>query len=207
MPPGLNTQQLVEVHDIRDNVLILKNGSLRALVEVNSVNFELKSPDEQAAMIQGFKNFLNSLDFPLQIIIHSRKLDIANYLERTAQMVENTGHELLRIQGRQYVQFVQSLVELANVMTKKFYLVVPFHLLETRDEKRGFWENLKSAFGSAQTKIKELENEKFLIYQAQLNQRIELVTDGLQGMGLTSRLVNQEKLLAIFTSLYNPGFN
>src|SRR3989338_11647327 len=124
MPSDLNTKQFVDIHDIRDGVILLKNSSLRMLIEVNSVNFDLKSADEQTAIIRGFQNFINSLDFPLQITIQSRRLDIKGYLTKTEEIVNRIDNELLRIQGVEYLRFVRSLTELANIMSKKFYFVV-----------------------------------------------------------------------------------
>lgn len=201
---GPNTRQFVDIHEIRDNVIILKNGSLRLLMEVNSINFDLKSNDEQVAIIQGFRSFLNSLDFPLQIVIHSRKLDIKDYLARTSMLVDKIDNELLRIQGIEYVKFVGGLVELANVMSKKFYVIVPFYVLETPDSPQSLLEKIKLSFGSAQEKIKALNEQDFSTYKAQAEQRAELIFDGLQGMGLTARFLNNEELMAMFLSLYNP---
>lgn len=202
--PGLNTKQFVDIHDIKENVIILKNGSLRVVLEVNSINFDLKAPDEQTAILQGFQDFLNSLDFPLQIVIQSRQLNIAGYLARTQKTVEGIDNELLRIQGLEYIKFVGSLVELANAMSKKFYIVVPLYVLETPDSKRGFVENIKLMFGPAKEKIKQLEDQDFANYKEQIEQRVELVFDGLQKMGLTARLLNTEELVNLFLALYNP---
>lgn len=204
MASNINTKQFVDIHDIKENVVILKNGSLRVVIEVNSINFDLKANDEQIAIIGGFRNFLNSLDFPLQIVIHSRKLDIKDYLARTAALVEKIDNELLRIQGIEYVKFVGGLVELANVMSKKFYVVVPFYVLETPDSPKSLWENVKLTFGSSQDKIKAIDEKSFPTYKSQIEQRAELIFDGLQGMGLTARFLNNEELMAMFLSLYNP---
>lgn len=206
--PGFNTKQFVDILDVRDNIIVLKNGSLRLVIEVGSVNFDLKSPDEQAAIIEGFKNFLNSLDFPLQIVILSRKLNIADYLIRVGQAVETVNNELLRIQGVEYIRFVQGLVELANAMTKKFYVVIPLYVLESATAaKKGVFESFKLAFGSAKDKIKALNEADFNVYKTQIEQRAELIFDGLQSVGLNSRLLNSEELVNLFTTLYNPEIN
>ena len=207
MPPNnLNTKQFVDIYDIRDEVIILKNSSLRMLLEVNSVNFDLKSVDEQTAIIRGFQNFINSLDFPLQIVIQSRRLDIKNYLAKTEAIVNQIDNELLRIQGVEYLRFVRSLTDLANIMSKKFYLSVPFYLTETVDSSKGVGERLKETFGSAQEKIKGLTDQDFAVYQAQIKQRTDLLAAGLQEMGLTSRLLGKEELIKMFYALYNPEF-
>jgi hypothetical protein len=201
---GLNTTEFVEIHDVKEDVIILKNGSLRMVVEVGSINFDLKSSDEQVAIIDGFKNFLNSLDFPLQIVVHSRKLNIEGYLARTSQTVETIGNELLRIQGVEYVKFVRGLVELSNVMSKKFYVVVPFYILETVESKKSFWAGVKLTFGSSKKKVELLQDKDFAIYKSQIQQRAELIFDGLEGMGLSARFLTTDELINMFSKLYNP---
>ena len=177
------------------------------LIEVNSVNFDLKSADEQTAIIRGFQNFINSLDFPLQITVQSRRLDIKGYLTKTEVIVNQLDNELLRIQGVEYLRFVKSLTELANIMSKKFYLVVPFYLTETVDSSKGIGERIKETFGSAQEKIKKLNDQDFAVYKAQISQRSDLLSTGLQQMGLTSRLITDNaELIKMFTGLYNPEF-
>ena len=204
---NLNTKQFVDIHDIRDGVIVLKNSSLRMILEVNSINFDLKSTDEQTAIISGFQNFINSLDFPLQIVIQSRRLDIKNYLTKTEAIVSKIDNELLRIQGVEYLRFVRSLTDLANIMSKKFYLVVPFYLAETVDSSKGIGERFKETFGSAKGKIEGLTDQDFMVYQTQIKQRSDLLSTGLQEMGLVSRLLDKEELIKMFYSLYNPEFN
>jgi len=206
MPDNLNTKQFVEIHDIKDEVVILKSASLRMILEVNSVNFDLKSADEQTAIIRGFQNFINSLDFPLQIVMQSRRLDIKGYLTKTEAVVNQIDNELLRIQGIEYLRFVRGLTELANIMSKKFYLVVPFYLTEATSSSAGFGERLKQTFGSAQNKLQTLNDQDFEIYKAQIKQRGDLLAAGLQEMGLTSRTLAKEELTKMFISLYNPEF-
>lgn len=204
---NLNAKQFVDIHDIRDDVVVLKNGSLRLLIEVGSVNFDLKSSDEQMAIINGFKNFINSLDFPLQIVVHSRNLDIAGYLARTQETVQKIENELLRIQGVEYIKFVGGLIELANVMSKRFYIAVPFYIVESGDNEKGFWEKAKTVFGSAKGKVAKIEEKNFSAYQSQINRRASIIFDGLQGIGLTSHIVKTDELISLFSSLYNPHFN
>ena len=207
MPSDLNTKQFVDIHDIRDGVILLKNSSLRMLIEVNSVNFDLKSADEQTAIIRGFQNFINSLDFPLQITIQSRRLDIKGYLTKTEAIVNQLDNELLRIQGVEYLRFVRSLTELANIMSKKFYLVVPFYLTEVVDSSKGVGERFKETFGSAKGKIREMTDQDFEVYKAQIKQRSDLLAAGLQEMGLTSKLItDNNEIIKMFTGLYNPEF-
>lgn len=205
MTNNISTKQFVDIHDIRDGIVILKNGSLRIILEISSINFDLKSADEQTAIVRGFKDFLNALDFPLQIVVHSRRLDIKNYLEKTQAVVEKTDNELLRIQGVEYLRFVRGLTELANIMSKKFYIIVPFYAVESAAVKKSFVENIKSAFSTAKEKIKTIEKSDFEAYKSQVKQKAELVSDGLQGLGLIAKILSQEELTNMFYSLYNPG--
>ncbi len=200
-----NTKQFVDVFDIKDNVVILKNGSLRLILEVSSMNFDLKSNDEQIAIVKAFQNFLNSLDFPLQIVAHSRQLDIKNYLAQTQKIVDELDNELLKIQGIEYIRFIKGLTELANIMSKKFYVVVPFYAVEAKNSKTGLLEKIKNTFGSNKEKIKKFEEQDFEIYQSQIQQRAELIADGLRNMGLNSKMLGKDELIKIFYTLYNPA--
>src|SRR3989344_6803631 len=132
--PDKSTINLVEISDIRDGVAILKDGSLRAVVDVGAINFELRSEDEQTAIIQNFQNFLNSLDFPLQIVITSRHLDIENYLKLVESSRASLTNELLKIQAAEYGNFVKEISSLANIMDKQFYVVVPFYAVATQEK-------------------------------------------------------------------------
>ena len=123
---GPSTQQLVSISEIRDNVVLLKDGSMRSVVEVSAINFELRSEDEQIAIVQNFQKFVNSVDFPLHICISSRRLYIDNYLKLAAEASSELDNELLRIQASEYMKFIKELSSLTNIMSKKFYVVVPY---------------------------------------------------------------------------------
>lgn len=200
--PLPSTKQLVEVADIRDNVVFLKNGSLRAVIEVSATNFELKSEAEQTAILQNFQNFLNSIDFPLQIAINSRKLDIGDYLKLVDAATNALANELLKIQAGEYSKFVKELAELANIMTKKFYIVVPFYVFET-PSKTGLLKSLTSIFKPS-TAIKQITDEQFQTYQGQLLQRVELTLDSLIGIGVKAKILERDALMKIYYEIYNP---
>lgn len=197
------TKDFVEVADIRDTVVILKNGSLRSLIEVGAINFELKSSDEQTAIVQAFQNFLNTLDFPLQILISSRKLDINPYLKYINEVIEKQTNELLRIQAQEYSRAVKGLTELAFIMSKKFYAVIPFYVVEVAPSQKGFASALKSVLSPAKF-ARTLTDEELENYKVQLNQRIDLTREGIDGMGLNTRILAGEELKNIFYSYYSP---
>lgn len=200
-----STKDFVEIADIRDNVVILKDGTLRGVVEVSSMNFELKSADEQTAIISAFQNFLNSVDFPLQIVINSRKLDIGPYLKSLDTLQQTIQNELLKIQAVEYTRFIKGLTELANIMAKKFYISVPFHVIEApTKEGGGIFGAIKSTVKPSKF-IKTITDQELEQYKIQLEQRIEVIMTGLSGMGLDTRTLGREDLMTLFYGYYNPG--
>lgn len=198
-----STKNLVDISDIIDNIILLKNGSLRAVIEVSAINFELRSEGEQVAILQNFQRFLNSMDFPLQIVMNSRKLDIEDYVKFIDTSLESLTSELLKIQAAEYSKFIKELSDLSNIMSKKFYIVVPFYVFEA-PTKAGITQSLKSIFKPSSV-VKQLTSEQLETYKTQLTQRVELVYDGLIGLGLKTRLLEKGELMNLYYGLYNPG--
>lgn len=199
-PSASPSQNIVDIETIREGVVVLKNGALRAVLMASSLNFELKSQTEQEAIIAAYQDFLNSLDFPIQEIVHSRRLDIEAYLGGLTQRARNETNELLRIQTEEYAGFVRSFVELANIMEKFFYIVVPFALSEKRSD--GFFSGLTALWGGAKS---VLEAGRFGEYKTQLWQRVELVISGLGRLGVRAVPLSTDELLELFYGLYRPG--
>lgn len=196
-----NTKQFVEIQEIRDDVLILKDGSLRQIIRVGSTNFELKSQDEQTAILQGFRDFLNSLDFSLEIMAMSRKLNIGKYLAFLDRIIEAQQNELMRIQAVEYSKFVKELTQLANIMDKEFFVVVPFYI--GPKAKGGIIRTFKSIFKPAEA-IKQLAPEEFDSYKNQLSQRVNLVYENIAGLGLGAKVLEQDELTNLYYRFYNP---
>ncbi|MDP2648129.1 MAG: hypothetical protein Q8P35_02725 [Candidatus Yanofskybacteria bacterium] len=196
------TKQLVEIAEVRESVIVLKNGSLRMVMEISAINFELRSEEEQTAILQNFQRFLNSVDFPLQIVINSRKFDLAEYTKTVQEASVQLTNELLKIQAEEYIKFIQELSGLANIMSKRFYIVIPFYVLETPSGK-GILDSVKNVFKSK--KSEPMSVEKIETYKNQLLQRTELVFDGLVGMGLKTRILEGQELINLFYALYNPN--
>ena len=128
----LSTQQFLEIDQIKDGIVILRNKSLRGVMMVNSINFALMSEDEQNAVIGQFQSFLNSLDFPLQIIIQSRRLNITSYLDKLKDLENRQSNDLLRTQIIEYRNFINEIVSGGSIMNKSFYVVVPFQTMVRR---------------------------------------------------------------------------
>jgi len=200
--PGA-TQNFVQFDHIRNGVVVLKNGDIRGILEVYAMNFGLKSVDEQEAIIYAFQNFMNSLDFDLQIVVHSRRMDIAPYLqdlESRAQMQENP---LLRQQTEEYAAFIRSFVEETNVMAKRFFVVVPFSIVQGANKSGGFGSALSTMF-NAKSRIVKIDEEHFKAAKTQLLQRMEFVSQNLEQVGLSSTALGTEDLLRLFWEIYNP---
>ncbi|MEK7537040.1 MAG: hypothetical protein AAB584_01155 [Patescibacteria group bacterium] len=196
-----STKQFVEIQEIRNETLILKDGSLRQVIKVGSTNFELKSQDEQLAILAGFRDFLNALDFSLEIMVMSRKLNIGKYLELLNQIAEAQQNELMRIQAIEYSKFIKELTQLANIMAKDFFVVIPFYIgLKT---KGGIIQSLKNIFKPAQI-VKQLTAEEFDSYKSQLSQRVDLVYENLAGLGLGAKILQQDELVNLYYRFYNP---
>jgi KaiC/GvpD/RAD55 family RecA-like ATPase len=140
-----STQRYVEVEEIRDGVLVLKTGALRAVLLVSSINFDLKSSEEQDAIISQYQNFLNSLDFPVQILVQSRRFNIDPYIELLKARESQQMNELLRFQMREYQGFIKNLTEISNIMSKFFYVVVPFSPVE--NSQGGFFQKIGDIHG------------------------------------------------------------
>jgi hypothetical protein len=198
-----STKELVSIADINGNIVLLQNGSLRAVIDVAAINFELRSEGEQTGILQNFQQFLNSVDFPVQIVVSSRQLNMDTYLKMVDGVAEAATNELLKIQATEYGKFVKELLELSNIMTKHFYVVLPFFVFET-PTKAGMLDSLKGMLGSKPA-IQKIQPDQLETYRTQLMQRAELVLDGLLGVGLKARLMEGQELINLYYSLYNPS--
>ena len=195
-----STQQFVDIEDIRYGVVVFKNGSLRSVLMVSGINFELKSEEEQNVVSYAYQNFLNTLDFSVQLIIHSRKLNIENYLNKLAERQNQETNELLKNQISEYIEFIKSFVELNAVMAKTFFAVVPYDPIVISKGGKKLLSLFK--FGpKAKTLVPEESLEQKI---TQLNQRAEQVINGLTQIGLRVVALNDEELIELFYNLYNP---
>lgn len=195
-----STQQFVEVEQIKDGVVTLKNGAMRAVLMVTGMNFDLKSEEEQEMVIGSYQDFLNSLDFSVQIVIHSRKLNIENYLTYMEQLKTKETNELLRNQISEYITFIRDFVKQNEIMTKNFFVVVPYDGVGLGEVKKGLLGFLP--FGkkqSAKEKEETMDQKMF-----QLRQRIDQVIGGLERIELRAVTLNDDELKELYYNLYNP---
>jgi hypothetical protein len=194
------TQQYLDVAEIKEDVIILKNGTLRAVLAVSAINFELKATNEQEAIIGQYQNFLNSVDFPLQILISSRKLNIDTYLDFLITKEKQQKTELMRMQISEYKNFITQLVSMSEIMDKSFYLIVPFSPIE--NQEKSFFSNLSSMLNKKRTILEK--RESFETYKNQLYQRVDHLTAGLSGIGVRIIPLRTKELIELLFNSYNP---
>lgn len=200
---GASTQKYVDVEEVRDGVIVLKNGSLRAILLVSSINFDLKSTEEQDTIVNQYQNFLNSLDFPIQIEISSRKLNITPYLEYLKRQEAHIENELLAFQLSEYQNFIKNLAEVSNIMTKYFYIVVPFYPVES--VKTGFLDKMLGGSNPRASIAKR--REMFETYKSQLWQRVDQIVAGLSGTGVKLTPLKTEEIIELLYNSYNPSLH
>ena len=201
---AISSQRFVAIDSIRDGIVILKKGGVRAVLMVSSINFDLKSTDEQDAIIFQYQNTINSFDFSVQFLIQSRKLNIEPYLNLLHEQYKKEQNELIKIQINEYTDFIKSLVELSNIVSKTFFVVVPYSGESAIG--KGAAGIFSSIFGGRKTNAEKTEKAEkgFEEQKNQILQRIDSVTLGLQRLGVRSVQLNTEELIELYYGLYNP---
>ncbi len=203
-PTSKTTQEFIPIKEIRDGIVILKDGGMRAIILASSLNFALKSADEQNAIISQFQNFLNSLDFSVQIFVQSKRLDIRPYIALLEQRYRDQPSDLMKIQTREYIGFIKNFIDNSNIMTKSFFIVIPFSPSVVNTNK----SPIESIFGKGnQTKseIAEDKTKQFEEYRTQLDQRIAVVEQGLVRCGIRLIQLGTEEIVELYYRLFNPG--
>lgn len=201
MAAGVATQQFVPIERVRDGIIVLKNGELRSVLITSSLNLSLKSEDEQQAILLQFQNLLNSLDFPIQLFVQSRRLNIKPYLDLLQARSTEVKEDLLKIQIHEYMGFINKFAEETNIMTKHFFIVVPY-LPATLQGGKGASSLLP--FGKTGTTMGQ-EESSFDAARIQLEQRIATVMQGLTRFGLRAQKLGTEEVVELFYKLFNPG--
>ena len=199
------TQAFLEIQDIREGVLILKNTGIRGILMVSSINFALKSEEEQTAIIYAFQSFLNSLDFFCQIVVQSRNINITPYLDSLKDLEERQTNDLLKKQTASYREFIKNMVVGDTVMTKNFYVVVPYSMTEIFGIKKAGsqFDVLKQFTGNAKEQ-KPMADDEFERCKTQLWQRMEYLAMGLRRCGLEAVPITTPELIELFWSIHHP---
>jgi hypothetical protein len=198
--PESATQEFLEIKDIREGVLLLKNNTIRGVLMVSSINFALKSDEEQTATIYAFQSFLNSLDFSCQIVIQSRNINITPYLDALKDLEERQTNELMRTQTAAYREFIKEMVKGDTVMTKSFYVVIPYTLMEVLGMKGASqqFDFFKKKGGE------EMKDDDFQRCKTQLWQRMEFLAMGLKRCGLEAVPLTTPELIELFWAIHHP---
>ncbi|OGY99785.1 MAG: hypothetical protein A2945_02200 [Candidatus Liptonbacteria bacterium RIFCSPLOWO2_01_FULL_52_25] len=206
-----NTQDLVDIKEIREGTVLMKNGGLRQIIMVGGVNFALKSDTEQNLITSAYQNFLNGIDFPLQIVVHSRKVNIEKYLDGLARYSAEEVSPLLQNQAEEYREFIRGFVQKNAIMEKTFLVIVPFYpiVAPTKEMVSGAMPTLpfmtaKKPDKQAGAKARETAEANFSENLQQLKQRVSQVVEGLFSMGLEAVILNDEQLVELFYNFYNP---
>lgn len=198
-----STQTYLQIAEIKDGVVVLKDGTIRAVLITSSINFSLKSEDEQNGTISAYVGFLNSLDFPVQICVQSRRLQIKPYLEKLVEQEKKQTNELLRVQTADYRAFIEELVDIGKIMTKKYYVIVPYDPLSNK--KKSFWTRFKEVIKPALTL--RLKDERFRQRKEDLDLRVRQVLSGLESIGLQVAQLDTQSLIELYYNTYNPDIS
>ena len=195
-----STQKYVDIGEIKEDIVVMRDGTMRVVLLISSINFALKSEEEQNAIIGSYVSFLNNISFPLQIIIQSRELNIEDYMMRLREKEKEQTNELLKMQTGDYISYIQELVSMSKIMNKKFYIIVPYNPLS--DKQKGFFPRLFDLFRPDSTiKMKE---KVFRNRRKEIVRRVDNVRGGLNSMGLSSVQLDTQSLIELYYNTYNP---
>jgi hypothetical protein len=192
------TQEFVPIENIRDGVVIVKGGGMRAIILASSINFSLKSDDEKTAILSQFQDFVNSLDFSVQIFMQSRKLDIRPYLALLENQKKGQTNSLMKMQIQEYIGFIKTFTENTNIMKKSFFVVIPYAHAVLNTKGGGFMSKKKGT-------EEAIKDENFEEQRTQLEQRVSVVEQGLTRCGIRVARLGTEEIIELFYKIFNPG--
>jgi len=197
---GKSTQKYLDIAEIKENTVIMRDGTMRVVLMVSSINFYLKSEEEQDAIISSYVSFLNNLTFPLQVVIQSREMNIEEYLNRMKEKAHEQTNELLKMHTNENISFIQEFISDSKIMSKKFYIVVPYNPLSDKQKKffSRFLETLKPA------RLIKMKEKYFIRRRRELTRRLDTVVSGLSSVGLHAVELDTQSLIELYYNSYNP---
>ncbi|NIA18284.1 MAG: hypothetical protein GWO79_00145 [Actinobacteria bacterium] len=195
-----STQQYLDIIEIKEDTVVMRDGTLRAVILASSINFALKSEDEQNAIISAYVSFLNNIDHTVQIVIQSRELDIKNYVNGLKQKEREQTNELLKVQTAEYIQYIGELISMGKIMSKHFYVTVPYNPLS--DKRKGFFSSIIEVFKPVS--LVKMKEKVFTRRRRNLTRRVENIISGLSSVGVSSTQLDTQSLIELFYSAYNP---
>jgi hypothetical protein len=194
-----STLNFLQVAEIRDSVLILRESQIRAILVVSSTNFALKSQQEQEMIIGTFQGILNSLDFPIQIVVQNRRVNLDSYIEKLKTLQDTQTNDLLRVKMQEYIEYIQNIIKEANIMEKNFYIVVGYDPITLRE---GIFGSFLRALNPS--RIVKQKQEEFLKNRKLLMSRVDEIASKMGGLDLKISLLNTDQLIALMYNCYNP---
>lgn len=208
-PKDSSTQRYLPFSEIRDNLILMKDWSSRMVLRVHALNFNLKSTEEQDAILISYQRFLNSLNFPVQILTRSVKVDIEAYINRLKNLALKQENSLLQEQTYKYVDFLTNLVDLAQIMKKEFYIIVPYDMENEASVRKtdifgmfsNFWNGLKQEESAADIRMNRIRTEKMKKWNFE---RASTVKMSLESIGLKSEILEKEEIIRLVYNYYNP---
>lgn len=208
-PKDSSTERYLPFSEIRDNLVVMKDGSSRMVLHVHALNFNLKSTEEQDAILMSYQRFLNSLNFPIQIIVRSLKVDIEAYINRLKNIALKQTNTLLQEQTYRYIDFLTNLIDLAQIMKKDFYIVVPFDFENNESiRKTDFFGPFKSFWSalSQQESVADIRSNRIRVEKLKKGNydRLSTVKMSLEGIGLKAEPLDKEDLIRLLYNYYNP---
>jgi hypothetical protein len=194
-------QEFVPIKEVRGGIMILKDGTLVGVMLASSVNFALKSTDEQNAIIQQFQSFINSLDFTVQFFAQSRRLDIRPYIALLEERLQAQTEDLMKVQVREYIEFIKLFTTRANIMSKHFFIVVPYMppLVDVQKSVQ------TAIFGKSTLSAREKKDAGFEEQKTQLEQRMSIVEQGIARSGIRTVTLGTEEIIELLYKEFNPG--
>lgn len=203
-PSSRPTQDFVPVKEVRDGIMLMKDGSLRIVLIASSINLALKSADEQSSVILQFQNFLNSLDFSVQIFAQSRRYDIKPYIASLEDRAKEQLNDLLKIQTREYIGFIKTLSERTNIMSKNFFVIIPY-TPATLSDAAGKLGALSAVFGGKKKRREAEITADFEANRSQIEQRAFVAQQGLIRCGVRTTILGTAEVVELLYKLFNPG--
>jgi hypothetical protein len=202
-----STQNSLLIAEIRDGIVIMNDGSFRSVVMVKSVNFDLMSPQEQEAVEYSYQGFLNSLYFPIQIFLRSQRVDLQPYINKLDKIRTEHDNMLLAVMMEDYINYIDQLSQVTNIMDKKFYVVIPFQprvdVQKALTQSKNFFSGVAGLFNSKEQHvvINEAELEKA---KSELRNRVQAVLQGLLQTGVQGLPLDTQELIELYYDTYNP---
>lgn len=210
--PDSSTQRYLPFSWIKENIILMKDDSARIVLKCSTINFLLKNIDEQDSIIISFQRFLNSLDFPIQILVRSKKLDIDSYLSKLTDKAIKQENSLLQNQTYEYIEYLKKLIEVAQIMKKEFYIIVPYDQDENKSVKNDsimwifttFWSSINQNSDLLRVKS-QLKN--FGKLKKWLLGRVNSIKIWLENVWIKAEAIEKNELIKFLTEYYNPSLD